>query len=133
MQMNPSDMAHNDHVKEIEKLQAEIERLRRIIKKLEDNQEATMSGGGGDGTVGNLTNDFKEMNALREKVKSLENKLNKSRDTYRTTCNELRELCYLLFGWKLDILSKGLYRYDVMILHFLSNSLIFCLFVFLIV
>lgn len=75
---------------------------------MEENNEATMSSGGC--TDVNLTTDFRELNTLREKVKSLENKLNKSRDTYRTTCNELRELCYLIFGWKLDILSKGLYR-----------------------
>lgn len=52
----------------------------------------------------------RQFNVLHERVKSLENKLNKSRETYRTTCNELREMCYLLFGWKLDKLPNGLFR-----------------------
>ncbi|KAJ6642686.1 Mitotic spindle assembly checkpoint protein MAD1, partial [Pseudolycoriella hygida] len=60
MAVNPADQAYENNKNEIEKLQAEIERLKRKNRKLETEHE--------EFTAANLTFDIKELNNLRAQI-----------------------------------------------------------------
>lgn len=51
------------------------------------------------------------MSNLRERVKSLENKLTHSKELYKMASNEFRTVCYLMFGYRIDRLGTNNYRY----------------------
>lgn len=107
MALNPAAEAYEQHTNEVEKLQAEIERLRRRIKKHEEEQEEL--------TVRlndtNLTLNIKEINTLRTQIKSLEDKNKHLKEMYKQRSLEFRDVCYLLFGYRVDHVGNSNYRY----------------------
>lgn len=108
---NPASEAHRTHVIEIEKLQAEIERLKKKCKKLEEgNHELTTRLQ--DESM--MTMNIKEMNQLQEKNKSLEAKNRHLKEIYKSMSQEFREVVYMLFGFRVDRVGNGLYRISSM-------------------
>lgn len=108
---NPADEAHKEHVVQVEKLQAEIEMLREKIGKLEEgNAELTMRLQ--DETL--VTNNIKEREALQKKLKSLEAKNHHLKEVYKTMSQEFREVCYMLFGYRVDRIGNQRYRISSM-------------------
>lgn len=125
MTVNPLSEAHEAHKVELEKLQAEIERLRRKNRKLEqDHAELTMRMS--NETTNNMTCDMKEvkfvificfkinkcflkMTLLRDQLKSLESKYKHQKELYKQASQEFREVCYMLFGYRVDRIGANNY------------------------
>lgn len=108
---NPASEAHHVHVVEIEKLQAEIERLKKKCKKLEDgNVELTTRLQ--DESM--MTINLQDRNKLAEKNKSLEAKNKHLKEVYKSMSQEFREVVYMLFGFRVDRVGNGLYRISSM-------------------
>lgn len=53
---------------------------------------------------------FLKINALREKIQSLESKQQHYKDIYRAASMEFREVIYLLFGYRVDRITSNNYR-----------------------
>lgn len=99
---NPAQEAYENTKNEISKLQAEIERLRRKNKKLEeDREEMTTRLNSGETT--DLTKNFIEAGQLQQKVDSLENKIKSMKEVYKGARFEFREVVYMLLGYKIDV------------------------------
>ncbi|XP_059615553.1 mitotic spindle assembly checkpoint protein MAD1 [Phlebotomus argentipes] len=110
MEGNPAQVAHESHLEEVEKLQAEIERLKRKIRKLEeDHENMTMRL-----NESNITLNIKEINQLRSQVASLEAKNQHLKEAYKVANQEFREVCYMLFGYRVDRTGSTNYRISSM-------------------
>uniref|UniRef100_A0A1B0DME3 Uncharacterized protein n=2 Tax=Phlebotomus papatasi TaxID=29031 RepID=A0A1B0DME3_PHLPP len=110
MSINPAQTAHENHLQEVEKLQAEIERLKRKIRKLEeDHENMTMRM-----NESNITMNMKEMNTLRSQLASLESKNQHLKEVYKAASQEFREVCYMLFGYRVDRTGSTNYRISSM-------------------
>lgn len=108
---NPASDAHKTHVIEVEKLQAEIERLKKKCKRLEEgNLELTSKLQ--DESM--MTVNLKEMNEMSQKIKSLESKIRHLKEIYKSMSQELREVVYMLFGFRVDRIGNSLYRISSM-------------------
>uniref|UniRef100_U5EX09 Putative attachment n=1 Tax=Corethrella appendiculata TaxID=1370023 RepID=U5EX09_9DIPT len=107
---NPADEAYAEHANEIEKLQAEIERLKLKVKKLEEgNEEMTMRL-----NDTNMTMNIKEVNTLKAQIQSLESKNQHIKEVYKAAALEFREVCYMLFGYRIDRVGNTNYRISSM-------------------
>ncbi|XP_055619305.1 mitotic spindle assembly checkpoint protein MAD1 isoform X2 [Toxorhynchites rutilus septentrionalis] len=107
---SPANEAYEAHKNEIEKLQAEIERLRLRNRKLEEgNEELTMRL-----NESNMTMNVMEANTLKAQIQSLEAKNQHIKDVYKSASNEFREVCYMLFGYRVDRVGNTNYRISSM-------------------
>ncbi|XP_055538131.1 mitotic spindle assembly checkpoint protein MAD1 [Wyeomyia smithii] len=107
---SPANEAYEAHKNEIEKLQAEIERLKIRNRKLEEgNDELTMRL-----NDSNMTMNVKDLNNLKAQVQSLEAKNQHIKEIYKAASNEFREVCYMLFGWRVDRVGNTNYRISSM-------------------
>ncbi|XP_020799254.1 mitotic spindle assembly checkpoint protein MAD1 [Drosophila serrata] len=100
LSQNPAADAYESTKNMMEKLQAEIERLKRSNKMLEDGQheqrlnETTSTGG--------MTLNFKEFNQLRADLESANGKMRKMKDCFKAASKEYRDVCYMLLGYRID-------------------------------
>lgn len=123
---NPSNVAQKLQTVQVEKLQAEIEILRRKCKQLEaGNLELTMQLQDQSMVASNI----KEREDLQRKIQSLESKNAHLKDVYKSMSQEFREVCYMLFGFRVDRIGKSQYRISSMYadsaddyLHFRLND-----------
>lgn len=112
LSQNPAAEAYESSKNMMEKLQAEIERLKRRNKKLEDDQqeqrlnETTSTGG--------MTLNFKEFNQLRADLESANGKMRKMKECFKAATKEFRDVCYMLLGYRIDrIGANSNYRWVV--------------------
>lgn len=107
---SPANEAYEAHRNEIEKLQAEIERLKIRNRRLEEgNEELTMRL-----NDSNMTMNVMELNNLKAQVQSLEAKNQHLKEIYKSASNEFREVCYMLFGYRVDRVGNTNYRISSM-------------------
>lgn len=105
---NPAAEAYETSKNVVEKLQAEIERLKRRNKKLEEEGEQTLArlnettGGTAGGAGGGLTMNFKELNQLRGELESANGKMKKMKECFKAASKEFRDVCYMLLGYRID-------------------------------
>uniref|UniRef100_A0A1I8PIN8 Mitotic spindle assembly checkpoint protein MAD1 n=1 Tax=Stomoxys calcitrans TaxID=35570 RepID=A0A1I8PIN8_STOCA len=99
LKMNPANEAYENAENLIEKLQAEIERLKRKNKKLEEDNEVTMAR---LNETTSMTTNFKEINQLRTELESMNSKMKKMKECYKSASMEFREVVYMLFGYRID-------------------------------
>ncbi|XP_005179030.1 mitotic spindle assembly checkpoint protein MAD1 [Musca domestica] len=99
MRLNPANEAYENADNLIEKLQAEIERLKRKNKKLEEDNEVTQAR---LNETTNITMNFKEINQLRGELESMNSKMKKMKECYKSASMEFREVVYMLFGYRID-------------------------------
>ncbi|ALC42038.1 Mad1 [Drosophila busckii] len=99
IKQNPAQEAYDISKNIVEKLQAEIERLKRRNKKLEEDQEQTqdtISGSTG------MTMNFKELNQMRAELETANGKMKKMKDCFKAASKEFRDVCYMLLGYRID-------------------------------
>ncbi|XP_062533666.1 mitotic spindle assembly checkpoint protein MAD1-like [Armigeres subalbatus] len=120
---SPANEAYEAHRNEIEKLQAEIERLKIRNRRLEEgNEELTMRL-----NDSNMTMNVMEFNNLKAQVQSLEAKNQHIKEIYKSASNEFREVCYMLFGYRVDRVGNTNYRISSMYAESEEEYLNFCL------
>ncbi|XP_023177913.1 mitotic spindle assembly checkpoint protein MAD1 [Drosophila hydei] len=103
---NPAAQAYEATKNVVEKLQAEIERLKRRNKKLEEDQEQTQARFNetcsSSNAGGGMTMNFKEFNQLRAELESANGKMKKMKDCFKAASKEFRDVCYMLLGYRID-------------------------------
>lgn len=106
--MNPTAIAQEQVANELAKLKAEVERLRNRNKKLEEgNDDLTAR----INETMNMTMNVKEMQVLRDEHKTLQSKYKENEIIFSKVNQELREVIYMLFGFKLDRFGSSNYRF----------------------
>lgn len=104
---NPAAIAQEQIANEVSKLKAEIERLKIRNKKLEEGNEDLTTRS--VDTV-NMTMNIKDMQKLKEEHKTLQAKYKENEQIFTRINQELREVIYMLFGYKLDRYGNSNYR-----------------------
>ncbi|KAM8714225.1 hypothetical protein ACLKA7_014376 [Drosophila subpalustris] len=102
---NPASEAYEATKNIVEKLQAEIERLKRRNKKLEEDNEQTqarLNESTSSSAGGGMTMNFKEFNQLRAELDSANGKMKKMKDCFKAASKEFRDVCYMLLGYRID-------------------------------
>ncbi|XP_075168917.1 mitotic arrest-deficient 1 [Haematobia irritans] len=99
LKMNLANEAYETAENMMEKLQAEIERLKRKNKKLEEDNEVTQAR---LNETTNMTMNIKEINQLRTELESMNSKMKKMKECYKSASMEFREVVYMLFGYRID-------------------------------
>lgn len=121
--MNPAAVAQEQVENEVVKLKAEVERLRIRNQKLEaGNEDLTAR----VNETMNMTMNIKEFQTLRDEYKTLQAKYKESERIFSNVNQELREVIYMLFGYKLDRYGNSNYRFAISIFslyHF--NNILF--------
>jgi mitotic spindle assembly checkpoint protein MAD1 len=101
---NPADLAYANHTNDIDKLKAEIERLKIRNKKLEEGHDELTK------ETMNMTMGVKENAQLKTQVQSLEAKIQQIKDVYKQANHDFREVCLFLFGYRIDRVGNRNYR-----------------------
>lgn len=104
---NPASIAQKQVADEVVKLKAEIERLRARNKKLEEgNDDLTTR----INETMNMTMNIKDLQKLKEQYTQLQLKYQENEKLFTSINKELREVIYMLFGYKLDRYGTKNYR-----------------------
>lgn len=119
---NPAAIAQEQAENEVVKLRAEVERLKLRNRKLEEGNEDLMTR---SNETMNMTLNIKDLQKLREEHKTLESKYKESEEIFRRINQELREVVYMLFGYKLDRYGNSNYRITSMYADNESDELLF--------
>jgi mitotic spindle assembly checkpoint protein MAD1 len=119
---NPAALAQEQIANEVSKLKAEIERLKIRNKKLEEGNEDLTTR-----TVDtvNMTMNIKDMQKLKEEHKTLQAKYKENEQIFTRINQELREVIYMLFGYKLDRYGNSNYRITSMYADCEQDELLF--------
>lgn len=99
--VNPLAESLEQRGKLVEKLQQDIERLKRKIKNYEDGIE--------NSKLGDITMNFKEVNLLKEKLKSQEAQAQMMKDHFKSQVDDFRNDINELLGYKIDRTQGSLY------------------------
>lgn len=110
-QGNPADLAYEAHKQDVDKLRAEIERLKRTIRKMESDQEEVTSR---FNETNNMTCNIREQGELRKQLDSLESKNQHLKEVFKKASQEFREVVYMLFGYRVDRVGSSNYRLSSM-------------------
>lgn len=123
--MNPIDMAVEQRREEVTKLKEENERLKQRIKLLEENE----------GRIEDLTvaveqklkepGSSKDIEEIRSQLTTAELKNKRLMEAFKKTSQEIREVCYQLTGYKIDIPTSNQYRLTSMYAESPSDFLLF--------
>ncbi|XP_054288072.1 mitotic spindle assembly checkpoint protein MAD1-like [Macrosteles quadrilineatus] len=105
--MNPVAEAEQKQMSELEIAHAELARLRERLRLMEEGQTHDLTSVVNDRMASTST---KEMEELKEKIKSFERQNQRLREVFKTTSHEFREAVYQLFGYKVDGLANKIYR-----------------------
>ncbi|XP_045214244.1 mitotic spindle assembly checkpoint protein MAD1-like isoform X1 [Mercenaria mercenaria] len=123
--MNPVDIATEQRREEVSKLKAENERLKQRIEILEENE----------GRIEDLTvaveqklkepGSSKDIEEMRSQLTTAELKNKRLMEAFKKTSQEIREVCYQLTGYKIDIPTSNQYRLTSMYAESSNDFLLF--------
>ncbi|XP_060570209.1 mitotic spindle assembly checkpoint protein MAD1-like [Ruditapes philippinarum] len=123
--MNPVDQAIELRKEEVSKLKAENERLKQRIAILEENE----------GRIEDLTvaveqklkepGSSKDIEEMRSQLTTAELKNKRLMEAFKKTSQEVREVCYQLTGYKIDIPTSNQYRLTSMYAETVNDFLLF--------
>ncbi|XP_060523090.1 mitotic spindle assembly checkpoint protein MAD1 [Cylas formicarius] len=99
LNQNPLAGALADRGVLVEQLQQEVVRLKTKLKKMEEGVETSK--------VGDISVCPKEVQALREQIKSNEKQSQRLKDYFKSSMQDFRNVIYMLFGFKIDKTSSS--------------------------
>jgi len=108
---NPMEMEIEAHQTELKKLERENERLRARCELLESGGLAVT---GGD-----------QLESLSQAIDECKKREEKLLDSFRRTSREYREVCYLLTGYRIEVLKDRIYRLSNMYAESEEDKLLF--------
>ncbi|GLV40114.1 Mitotic arrest-deficient 1 [Carabus blaptoides fortunei] len=106
LRLNPLAESVTERETNVEKLQAEVDRLKRKIKSLEEGYETSK--------LSESVCSSREVQSLREQLKSSEIKMQRLKDVFKSSSHEFRNVCYMLLGYKIDRMSSTQYALSSM-------------------
>lgn len=86
----------------VERLEQEVDKLKRKIKNMEEGIDSS--------TMGDLTMNPKEIKELKEQLKSYETQTQMLKDYFKSQMLEFRNVIYMLLGYKIDRSQSSLYK-----------------------
>ncbi|XP_023016891.2 mitotic arrest-deficient 1 [Leptinotarsa decemlineata] len=99
---NPLSQALAQREQYIEKIEQEVERLKRKIKNMEEGIESSK--------LGDITLTAKEVQTLKEEIKTHETQTQMLKDYFKSQMQEFRNVIYMLLGYKIDRTQNSLYK-----------------------
>ncbi|KAI8512316.1 Mitotic spindle assembly checkpoint protein MAD1 [Branchiostoma belcheri] len=91
--------------------QAELERLREECEKLRQRLRAAEEGGSADVTASILhTPSSREMEDLKKQLTTAETKNTRLKEVFQQKIHEFRQACYMLLGYKVDVVKDNNYK-----------------------
>ncbi|XP_045460678.1 mitotic spindle assembly checkpoint protein MAD1 [Harmonia axyridis] len=102
LQNNPLTDCLNQREVLIDKLEEEVDRLKRKIKNMEEGMESSR--------LADISMSTREVHLLKEEIKNKETQHTQMKEYFKSTMQEFRDVVYMLFGYKVDRNSKALYR-----------------------
>ncbi|XP_044744897.1 mitotic spindle assembly checkpoint protein MAD1 [Coccinella septempunctata] len=99
---NPLTECINQREVLIDKLQDEVDRLKRKVKNMEEGMESSR--------LADISMSTREVQLLKEEIKSKEAQHNQMKDYFKSSIQEFRDVVYMLLGYKIDRNSKALYK-----------------------
>lgn len=100
--MNPLAEHIQQHDNELELLKEMNERLKRKIKHLEEGLEGSK--------LMDISTNPKDINALKEQLKSSESQMQRLKEYFKSSMQEFRNVVYMLLGYKIDKNSNSQYK-----------------------
>ncbi|CAH1274222.1 MAD1L1 [Branchiostoma lanceolatum] len=102
--LNPTALRRQHRQEELEKLREECEKLRQQLRAAEE-------GGGADVTASILqTPSSKEMEDLKKQLTTAETKNTRLKEVFQQKIHEFRQACYMLLGYKVDVVKDNNYK-----------------------
>ncbi|KAK3530693.1 hypothetical protein QTP86_032188 [Hemibagrus guttatus] len=117
--LNPTSMAKQERVEEVEKLKVECERLRERLRKLEAGGAITSE----DTTL--IIPPSQEILDLRKQMESAKMKNQRLKEVFQKKIQEFRTACYVLTGYQIDITVENQYRLTSAYAEHMDDSLLF--------
>lgn len=106
LKLNPLEEVAAKQQASVDKLQSEVERLKRKIRNMKDGLESSK--------LSESVCSSREAQSLRDQIKSSETKMQRLKEYFKTSSHEFRNVCYMLFGYKIDRLSSAQYALSSM-------------------
>ncbi|XP_078611717.1 mitotic spindle assembly checkpoint protein MAD1-like [Branchiostoma floridae x Branchiostoma japonicum] len=102
--LNPTALRRQHRQEELEKLREECEKLRQRLRAAEE-------GGAADVTASILqTPSSKEMEDLKKQLTTAETKNTRLKEVFQQKIHEFRQACYMLLGYKVDVVKDNNYK-----------------------
>lgn len=120
--MNPTSEAAEKHKDELLNCQEEVLRLRERVRLLEEGQTHDLTQAVNERVTGNTS---KEIEDLKERIKSHERQNQRLKEVFKTASHEFREAVYTLLGYKVDGLPNKIYRLSNMYAEAPDEHLLF--------
>ncbi|XP_036391047.1 mitotic spindle assembly checkpoint protein MAD1 [Megalops cyprinoides] len=116
--MNPTSLAKQQRLDEVEQLREECQRLREHVR--------TLQAGGAVATEGSFSlPPSQEVIDLRRQMESAELKNQRLKEVFQKKIQEFRTVCYVLTGYQIDITTENQYRLTSVYAEHMDDSLLF--------
>jgi mitotic spindle assembly checkpoint protein MAD1 len=120
--MNPAALAEAQHENKLKFLEQECNRLRERVRVLEAGQTQDVT----QAVNLNLAaSNAQEVAELKGQLQSYEIRVKRMQETFKSTSQEFRDVCYMLLGYRIDRIKPKLYRLSSMYAESPNDHLLF--------
>uniref|UniRef100_A0A3B3SNX2 Mitotic arrest deficient 1 like 1 n=1 Tax=Paramormyrops kingsleyae TaxID=1676925 RepID=A0A3B3SNX2_9TELE len=119
LRMNPTNIAKQQRLDEVEHLREECQQLRERIRALQAGGAVTSN----EGTLSLPPS--QEVLDLRRQLESAELKNQRLKEVFQKKIQEFRTVCYVLTGYQIDITTENQYRLTSVYAEHMEDSLLF--------
>ncbi|XP_018415990.1 PREDICTED: mitotic spindle assembly checkpoint protein MAD1 [Nanorana parkeri] len=121
LSVNPAQKAQQQRKEEVQQLQEECSKLRKLVKILEGGSPVPVK----LEAAGSIQSSSQEVTELKKQVESAELKNQRLREVFQKKIHEFRSVCYMLTGYRIDITTENQYRLTSMYAEQKDDNLIF--------
>ncbi|KAK6301054.1 hypothetical protein J4Q44_G00291520 [Coregonus suidteri] len=121
--LNPTSMAKQQRVEEVEALRAEVECLREHLRSLQTGGAIPLTATAGETSLSLPPS--QEVLDLRKQMESAELKNQRLKEVFQRKIQEFRTVCYVLTGYQIDITTENQYRLTSVYAEHMDDSLLF--------
>ncbi|KAM9492033.1 mitotic spindle assembly checkpoint protein MAD1 isoform 4-T5 [Salvelinus alpinus] len=121
--LNPTSMAKQQRVEEVEALRAEVECLREHLRSLQTGGAIPLAAAAGETSLSLPPS--QEVLDLRKQMESAELKNQRLKEVFQRKIQEFRTVCYVLTGYQIDITTENQYRLTSVYAEHMDDSLLF--------
>ncbi|XP_052367140.1 mitotic spindle assembly checkpoint protein MAD1 [Oncorhynchus keta] len=121
--LNPTSMAKQQRVEEVEALRAEVECLRERLRSLQTGGAIPLAAAAGEASLSLPPS--QEVLDLRKQMETAELKNQRLKEVFQRKIQEFRTVCYVLTGYQIDITTENQYRLTSVYAEHMDDSLLF--------
>ncbi|XP_052372072.1 mitotic spindle assembly checkpoint protein MAD1-like [Oncorhynchus keta] len=121
--LNPTSMAKQQRVEEVEALRAEVECLRNASAHCRQGRYPPLAAAAGEASLSLPPS--QEVLDLRKQMESAELKNQRLKEVFQRKIQEFRTVCYVLTGYQIDITTENQYRLTSVYAEHMDDSLLF--------